>query len=494
MAHSVWTPAQVRSLDRLAIERFAIPGYELMTRAGQAAFGIARQRWPDADRWLVLCGSGNNAGDGFVIARLAQAAGLQVTVAVLADPLSLQGDAAAAWRDYAGSGGTAQPFSVALIAGSDLVVDALLGTGLQRPVAGEYLAAIEAVNAGQRPVLALDVPSGLDSLNGTALGAAVRADLTVTFVGRKTGLYLGSGPDFSGEVEFAGLDIPAGAVQQLQAAPVFSLFDMGDLAGLLPPRPADAHKGSFGHVLIVGGNRGMSGAVRLAGEAALRAGAGLVTVATRPEHALWMPLTRPELMCAGVASGEDLGPLLKRATLVACGPGLGRDPWAKELFDRVVGSGLPLILDADALNLLAERRLRRDNWILTPHPGEAARLLGTSSAMVQGERVDALNELCRRYGGTVVLKGRGTLIGREGSVPVLIDRGNPGMATAGMGDVLTGLVAGLAAQTGSTDIQTAAGAAFIHAAAGDAAAATGERGLLASDLFAQLRPWLNPVA
>lgn len=494
MAHSVWTPAQVRELDRVAIGNYAIPGYELMTRAGQAAFRSARQRWPDAHRWLVLCGSGNNAGDGFVVARLARVAGLQVTVAVLADPCSLQGDAATAWRDYAGSGDTAQPFSAAQIAGSDLVIDALLGTGLQRPVTGEYLAAIEAVNAGARPVLALDVPSGLDSLNGAVLGAAVRADLTVTFVGRKAGLYLGSGPDYSGEIEFAGLDIPAGAVQQLQGAPVFRLFATADLARLLPPRPANAHKGSFGHVLIVGGNRGMSGAVRLAGEAALRAGAGLVTVATRPEHALWLPLTRPELMCSGVASGKDLGPLLERTTLVACGPGLGRDPWAQDLFDAVVGSDLPLVLDADALNLLADRKLRRENWILTPHPGEAGRLLGSSSTTVQGDRLAALNELCRRYGGTVVLKGRGTLIGREGSVPVLIDRGNPGMATAGMGDVLTGLVAGLAAQSGSTDVLTAAGAAFIHAAAGDAAATTGERGLLASDLLAQFRPWLNPVS
>ena len=187
----------------------------------------------------------------------------------------------------------------------------MLGTGLQRPVTGEYLAAIEAVNAEARPVLALDVPSGLDSLSGEILGAAMWADLTVTFVGLKAGLYLGAGPEYCGEIEFAGLDIPASAVEQLEAAPLFSLYGRDDLLHLLPPRPADAHKGSFGHVLIVGGNRGMSGAVRLAGEAALRAGAGLVTVATRPEHALWMPLTRPELMSSGVASASDLAPLLE---------------------------------------------------------------------------------------------------------------------------------------------------------------------------------------
>ncbi len=493
MARSVWTPAQVRELDRLAIDSCAIPGYELMTRAGQAAYRVARQRWPAAQRWLVLCGAGNNAGDGYVVARLAQSAGLQVSVAALSDPARLQGDAATAWRDYLDSGGAVQPFSTALIGESDLIVDALLGTGLQRPVVGEYLAAIEAVNAGVVPVLSLDVPSGLDSLSGAALGAAIQADLTVTFVGRKAGLYLGSGLDCSGKIEFAGLDIPESAVRQLQGAPLLRLFNTSDLAGLLPKRSANAHKGSFGHVLIVGGNHGMSGAVRLAGESALRAGAGLVTAATRPEHAALLNVNRPELMCAGVATGQDLAPLLERASIVACGPGLGRDPWGQAMFDMVVASGLPLVLDADALNLLAGRDLRRDDWILTPHPGEAGRLLGTSSALVQGDRLAALNELNRRYGGTVILKGRGTLIGRQGSVPVVIDRGNPGMATAGMGDVLTGLVAGLAAQTGSMDVQTAAGAAFVHAAAGDAAALTGERGLLASDLFVQFRAWLNPV-
>ena len=344
-----------------------------------------------------------------------------------------------------------------------------------------------------RPVLALDVPSGLDSTNGTVLGAAVWADVTVTFVGQKAGLYLGSGPDCCGVIEFAGLDLPASIVEHLEAAPLFSLYGRNDLLHLLPPRPANAHKGSFGHVLIVGGNYGMSGAVRLAGEAALRAGAGLVTVATRPEHALLLPVGRPELMCAGMAEAHDLDPLLERATIVACGPGLGHDAWAQALFERVTACGLPLVLDADALNLLAERKLHRDDWILTPHPGEAGRLLGSSSATVQADRLAALTELCRQYGGTVILKGRGSLVGRAGSVPVLIDRGNPGMATAGMGDVLTGLLAGLVAQTGATDVQTAAGAAFIHAAAGDAAALAGERGLLASDLFAQFRTWLNPA-
>jgi NAD(P)H-hydrate epimerase len=493
MARSVWTPAQVRELDRRAIVDGGIPGHELMTRAGEAAFSIARERWPDAQRWLVLCGAGNNAGDGFVVARMALAAGLEVSVVALSDPAKLAGDAAIAWRDYQAAGGTTETFSVALVERADLVIDALLGTGLQRPVAGEYRAAIDAVNAEARAVLALDVPSGLDSASGEILSAAILADLTVTFVGQKAGLYLGSGPDCCGEIEFAGLDIPASLVAQAAMTPLFRLEGRDELLQLLPPRPANAHKGSFGHVLIVGGDHGMSGAVRLAGEAALRAGAGLVTVATRPEHALQLPLGRPELMCSGVAAAAELDALLQRATVVACGPGLGRGEWSRQLLDKVVASGLPLVLDADALNLLAERKLRRDDWILTPHPGEAGRLLGTDTATVQADRFAALKELCRQYGGTVILKGRGSLVGRTGSVPVLIDRGNPGMATAGMGDVLTGLVAGLVAQTGATDVPTAAAAAYVHAAAGDAAALTGERGLLASDLFAQFRTWLNPA-
>lgn len=493
-ACGVWTPEAVRTLDRTATSAFGIAGYELMTRAGDVLCAVAMARWPEAQRWVVLCGAGNNGGDGYVMARLARQRGREVRVCALVDPAQLTGDAARAFQDYASAGGALQPFAPDVLADADLIVDALLGIGLTRPVTGEFRTAIEAMNAAGRPVVAVDIPSGLDAGTGLPAGAVVRADLTVTFVGRKLGLYLGDGPSFTGQVHFADLGVPPEVVDRanLRGKAPLCLFSPDDLRRLLPPRAATAHKGNFGHVLIVGGNLGMSGAVRLAGEAALRSGAGLVSIATHPLHAPLLPTARPELMCHGVSAPDQLAPLLDRATIVAVGPGLGRDSWARGLLDAVLAAGRPLVVDADALNLLAERGVRRADWILTPHPGEAGRLLGCPTSDVQRDRPAALKALLARYGGTVVLKGSGTLVGESGQRPWLIGSGNPGMATAGMGDVLTGVVAGLAAQAGAPGADIAAAAAFVHGAAGDAAARAGQRGMVASDVLVQLRSWLNP--
>lgn len=255
-------------------------------------------------------------------------------------------------------------------------------------------------------------------------------------------------------------------------------------------RARDAHKGDFGHVLVIGGQPGMSGAARLAGEAALRAGAGLVSVATHPEHASVLNSGRPELMCHAVANAETLKPLLERSTVLAVGPGLGQSEWARGLLVAVWDTDLPMIVDADALNLLAREPMRRDRWILTPHPGEAARLLGCSATEVQADRRTAVRALQARYGGVVVLKGAGTLIA-DGVQCRVCTAGNPGMASGGMGDVLTGVIAGLCAQGMSLSSAAAAGV-LVHALAADAAALRdGERGLLASDLLPELRRWVN---
>jgi len=495
-ATGIWTPEAVRLLDRTATSAFGISGYELMRRAAEAVCGAASARWPAARRWLVLCGGGNNGGDGYVIARLARSAGRDVQVCACTDPDLLTGDAATAFTDFVAAGGRAVPFGPGLLAAADLVVDALLGTGLARPVSGDFRAVIDALNAAHRPVVAVDIPSGLDATTGLPAGVAVRADLTVTFVGRKLGLHLGEGPALAGTVLFADLGIPPAVVARagLDGRAVLRLYTRDDLQRLLPPRTATAHKGDFGHVLVVGGNQGMSGAVRLAGEAALRAGAGLVSIATRPAHAALLPLVRPELMCHGVSDPAELAPLLARATVVAVGPGLGQDDWARGMLAAVLASGLPLVVDADALNLLTDTPADREAWILTPHPGEAARLLGVTAAQVQQDRLGALRNLRERWGGTIVLKGRGTLVGGAAGPGWLIATGNAGMATAGMGDVLTGITAGLLAQARGRvpAADVAAAAAYVHGAAGDDAARGGERGILASDLIGQLRPWLNP--
>jgi NAD(P)H-hydrate epimerase len=320
------------------------------------------------------------------------------------------------------------------------------------------------------------------------LGVSIRAALTVTFIGRKLGCYAGAGPDHVGTLVLDELGVPSETFAGTE--PVARLLGEETTLRALPRRPRAVHKGANGHVLVIGGGPGMPGAVRLAGEAALRAGAGLVTVAVHPQNT-GIVATRPELMCIAARSTDDVRAALERATVVAVGPGLGQDPWAQQLFDAALSCALPVVVDADALNLLAVAPRARDKWILTPHPGEAARLLGSTSAVVQSDRLRAARELQARFGGHVVLKGAGSIVQSRSEPPYICDRGNPGMAAAGMGDVLTGVIAGIAAQCGDLALAARAGV-FVHAQAGDLAARGGERGLLASDVLRQVRACVNP--
>jgi len=484
---ALYTAEQVRELDRRAIEELCIPGYELMTRAGHATLNGLRALWPAARSIAVLCGPGNNGGDGYVVARVARAQGLRTRVVALADPSSLRGDARRAYDDFVAAGGRSEPWSPDVLE-AHVVVDAIYGTGLAREVSGEAATVLAAANGCGRPIVAVDIPSGLHADTGEVLGIAARAALTVTFIGRKLGCYLGAGPDCVGRLLFDDLAVPAQAYAAQH--PTARLLGEADVAAALPCRRRGAHKGEHGHVLVIGGGPGMPGAARLAGEAALRAGAGLVTAAVHPGNA-GVVAQRPELMCIATGGAGDLAPALERATVLAIGPGLGRSDWARELLAAALESGRPAVVDADALNLLAEAPSRSDRWVLTPHPGEAARLLGVSTGDVQRDRLAALRALQGRYGGTVVLKGAGSLVLSPGELPRLCDRGNPGMATAGMGDVLTGVIAGIAAQCGDLAAAARAGV-FVHAQAGDLAARRGERGLLAGDVLEQVRACVNP--
>jgi len=487
MTDALYTAEQVRELDRRAIEDLGIPGYELMTRAGHATLNGLRALWPAARSIVVLCGPGNNGGDGYVVARVARALGLRTRVVALTDPSRLQGDARRAYQDFVAAGGRSEPWSPDVLE-ADVIVDAIFGTGLAREVSDEAAAVIAASNGAGRPIVAVDVPSGLHADSGAVLGVAVRAELTVTFIGRKLGCYLGAGPEQVGRLVFDDLAVPPETYAMQH--PAARLLGESDVAAALPRRRRGAHKGDHGHVLVVGGGPGMPGAARLAGEAALRAGAGLVTAAVHPDNAS-VVAARPELMCLAARTAADLAPALERATVLAIGPGLGRSEWARELLAAALATGLPAVVDADALNLLAGSPRRSDRWVLTPHPGEAARLLGVTSAAVQGARLASARELQARFGGTIVLKGAGSLVLAPGELPGLCDRGNPGMATGGMGDVLTGLIAGIAAQCGDLAIAARAGV-FAHAQAGDLAARRGERGLLAGDVLEQVRACVNP--
>jgi NAD(P)H-hydrate epimerase len=371
------------------------------------------------------------------------------------------------------------------------LVDALLGTGLDRPVEGLWAEAIRAVNAQSSPVLAVDIPSGLHADTGQVMGVAVRATVTVSFIGLKQGLFIGAGRERCGEILFSALSIPAVVYASEIAAA--RRIDWAQQGMRLGPRPRIGHKGTFGHLLVIGGAPGMSGAARLAGEAALRAGAGLVTVATHPAHAAFVNLARPELMVTPVENPHDLDSLIERADVVAIGLGLGREAWGRGLWSRVRGLAMPLVVDADALNLLAEDPASGPDWVLTPHPGEAARLLGTDIAGIERDRSDSVRALQSRFGGVAVLKGAGTLIqGEPSRPPAVCSEGNPGMATARSGDVLTGVIGALRAQ-GLEAEEAAAAGVCLHAAAGDRAARTGERGLTASDIITALRPLANGI-
>lgn len=490
LPNEVYTGAQVRKLDRTAIEVFGIPSYELMCRAGQDALDCLKRHWPTASELSIVCGAGNNAGDGYVLARLATAVGLSVRVLSIVPADRLKGDALQAYEDFTAAGGVAEAFEAAQPLAGEVIVDALLGTGLDRVVEGRFAEAIGAINAAHAPVLALDIPSGLHADTGLPLGVAVSANVTITFVGLKQGLYLGEGMDHCGWLAFAGLGVPAQAHAEI--SPPLRRLDATCISAALPPRRRSAHKGVHGSVLLVGGAPGMSGAIRLAAEAALRAGAGLVRVASHADSAAVVTAGRPEIMCYSVAGGSDLAPLVAQSDAIVLGPGLGRSDWARALWKASLAAGLPLVIDADGLNELADAPEKRDNWILTPHPGEAGRLLGTDSSTVQADRLTAVGDLAARYGGVAVLKGAGSLIAaaQEPCVSVC-DRGNPGMASAGMGDVLSGVLGALLVQGASLRAAAEVGV-YIHASAGDEAGGSGERGLIAGDLMPFIRKWANP--
>lgn len=480
MQAALYTTAQVRALDRAAVEH-GIPGIELMERAARAALDALRRRWPRAQTLCVLCGPGNNGGDGFLLAALARTAGMQASV--LATGADAAGDAALARGRFVREGGAWLPASV--LPEADVYVDALFGSGLNRAPSGDAATLIAALNAQSKPVLALDVPSGLDADTGVAFEPCVRATATVCFVGWKRGLFTARGPDLCGERHLATLDIPADS--QASSAPDAELL----VPRILPPRARDSHKGRNGHVLAIGGDLGAGGAVRMCGEAAARVGAGLVSIATREANVGSILSARPELMPQGVHVPRNLEPLLARASVLAVGPGLGQEDWGKGLWQAALEAGKPTVLDADGLNLLAQSpRALPDCVVLTPHPAEASRLLGRSTADVQSDRFGAARALAQKYRAVAVLKGAGSLIAdAEGRVAVC-PWGNPGMASGGMGDVLTGVIAGLLAQ-GLDAWQAACLGVGLHARAGDLAARAGERGLLATDLFPYLRALVN---
>jgi len=486
---ALYTAEQCRALDKTAIESFGIPGYRLMQRAGHALWDALIERWATVKSLTILAGAGNNGGDGFVVAAKAKQQGLDVQLLVMGSDTfadKLTGEAADAWLDMREQGVVAQPFTSESSLRGEVVVDALLGTGLSGEVRSDFAAAIGKINCSGLPVVAVDIPSGLCADTGRVLGCAVKADLTVTFIGLKRGLLTGQAPDYVGELQFDDLRVPD-EVYETQVVEC-NHFTERHLARLLPRRTRSAHKGSYGHVLVVGGCPGMGGAAIIAAEAAMRAGAGLVSLATDPMHLTAALSRNPALMVSGVRNGAELQSLIERADVIVAGPGLGRGAWGEALLAAVLAADKPLVLDADAINLMVSKdwlakHLDR-NWVLTPHPGEAARIDGGCIASIENDRFASVNRLQRKCSGTVLLKGAGTLV--AGRNCWLSASGNPGMATAGMGDLLSGIIGALIAQ-GLDPENAAICGAWLHGRAGDLAAKqVGEYSLQPTDLLQQI--------
>jgi len=500
------TPSTMAEIDRTAIQGRGIPGAQLMERAGAAVADLITQRFGSggAPSALIVCGSGNNGGDGFVVARRLMDAGWRVRVILTGSVGALSGDPLTmALRLPDGvmyEVCDEETLTNHLAAGTpDVVVDALFGTGLSRPVTGLHAAAIEGINRVAAPVVSVDIPSGIDGATGALLGKAVHADVTVTFGLPKIGLVTGAGLDCTGEMVVADIGFPP---DLLQEAPGILLFDGERGRSILRPRRRGAHKGDNGHLFLIAGSTGKSGAAHLAAAAAVRAGAGLVTLAVpaslnpvmevKSTEAMTLPVGPPS---SGHFTMDDLPLLLEAAgsrDVVAIGPGIGLYDQSTELVARLLaGIDRPVVLDADALNALARdpsilRRERPDTVILTPHPGEMARLCGTTVADIERDRVGTACRFAREYGVTVVLKGGGTVVAPPDLPPTINRSGNPGMATGGMGDVLTGVIAALLCQ-GYAPSDAASLGVYLHGLAADMVARDqGEIGMTATDVHERL--------
>lgn len=490
LPHHCWPVQDVAGLEQQLYQRIGGSAYQLMWQAGEALLTHITQRYAEARHCLVLCGTGNNGGDGFALAYLLQQSGLEVTVVEASLHNQRPSEASRAkvvWEEVAKRcslvPGDPWPGDV------DLIVDALYGIGLRQPPRDETQQLIHLANHFDAPIIAVDIPSGLDAQTGQPLGVAIKATSTLTFITLKPGLLTGKGREYSGTLYSADLGFTR--LCPHETTPITCLTEH-DLPRWLPPRQASAHKGDMGKVVVIGGAEGTAGAIRLSGEAALRSGAGLVRVLTHRSNILPLLSARPELMAAELTD-ESLEEAIAWADVIAIGPGLGQSDWAKNALNQVKLSKKTMVWDADALNLLAIEPDKRQNRILTPHPGEAARLLGISVAEVEADRIAAAQQLVNRFGGVAVLKGSGSIIADGSGQLAIAYVGNPGMASGGMGDILTGVITGFLGQQ-LAFFEAACTGVVAHGHAADLVAQEyGMRGMLALDVVDKLRISVNPL-
>ena len=500
------TATEMREIDRITSERFGVPSLTLMENAGTAVAEFVISQYPSAERIGVICGKGNNGGDGFVAARKLHSAGKGVRIILLAEPSQLRGDAAEMFGRLpiapviVRSSEELKAEHAQAVFESELLLDAILGTGFKPPVSGLYADAIKLLNTSSAPVVAVDIPSGADSdVMGEQIGTVARADAVITFTAPRPAHVFGRLTD--GPTVIAPIGSPDEAiVSSLQ----LDLITAGDIAPLIGPRPLAANKGTFGHVLAIGGSVGKAGSVAMAGMAALRTGAGLSTVATPKSVLATVAGFHPEVMTepldetdAGTISIRALenGAMdasVKGKTVLAVGPGISRHPETSELVrNLVMKCKTPIVLDADGLNAFEGRagdlNGKGRSLVITPHPGEMARLLAQTVAAVQRDRINVARSFAREHELIVVLKGHRTLIAQPDGMVWVNTTGNPGMATGGTGDILTGMVAGFIAQHPERILEAVIGAVHLHGLAGDVACENmGEHSLVATDLLKAL--------
>jgi ADP-dependent NAD(P)H-hydrate dehydratase / NAD(P)H-hydrate epimerase len=498
------TAAEMREIDRVSSERFGVASLTLMENAGTAVADFVLSQYPSAKRIGVICGKGNNGGDGFVGARKLHGAGKEVQVVLLGEPSELKGDAAEMFSKLplapliVRSSEELKSGRAQAIFSSDVLVDAILGTGFRPPVKGLYAEAIQLLNASSVTVVAVDIPSGADAdVHGSQTGAVARANAIVTFTAPRPAHIFGGLT--SGPTRIAPIGSPHEAIV---SALQLNLITPHDLADLVARRPADSNKGNFGHVLVVGGSLGKAGAAAMAGISALRVGAGLSTVATPKSVLATVAGFHPEIMTellteteAGTIStraSDSIRNLAKGKTVLAIGPGVSRNEETLEFVRNLVNSEtIPIVLDADGLNAFAgrARELNRQGrtLVLTPHPGEMARLLNTTVPAIQRDRINVARNFSRDHNAILVLKGHRTLIADPSGEVWVNTTGNPGMATGGTGDILTGMVAGMIAQNPNNVLRAVTAAVYLHGLAGDIARESmGEHSLIATDLVQAL--------
>ena len=479
------TVDQVRSLEQGEIAS-GRSGQVLMESAGRAAFRVLRQRWPRAQCIAVYCGTGNNGGDGYVLARIASSCGLSVRLVSLGTATTPE--ARLAEQEALSVGLIPESHSQTILQETEVVVDALLGIGVSGNLREPLASIVDDINQYGGACLALDIPSGLNADTGAPLGSAVSADVTVTFIRNKPGLVTGRGVDYAGEVVIEDLRVSEESSARVRALQPWG-FRISEswVRQVLPVRLNSAHKGVAGRLLVVGGGPGMAGAPVLAGCAALRMGSGRVSIACHPDSRSAAAALCPELMVNGVTDPNELTALLEGVDAVVVGPGLGQTVWASEMYSVCRDAELPKVVDADGLNLLAQSPTRLNGSLLTPHPGEAGRLAGLTTKEVQGTRPMIVEHLASKFDATCVLKGSGTLVAKGDHPVMACDRGHSGMATPGMGDVLSGVIGALRVQ-GVSDYEAAGAGVWLHAVAAErAGAAAGAFGMAASDLNPYLR-------